>query len=63
MIIEQCEGASKGCHGSSSWRGFLEKVTTMLVSGRKRLGVKAGKGISVKGTACAVKQRTEFGSC
>ena len=35
MIIEQCEGASMGCHGSSTWRGFLEEVPTMLISGRR----------------------------
>lgn len=30
---------------------------------RKWLGVKAGKGISVKGTACVKVERNEFGGC
>ena len=30
---------------------------------QKWLDVKAGKGISVKGTTCAKVERNEFGSC
>lgn len=47
LILERLPG------GSDNYARFWQKW----------LGVKAWKGISVRGTACAKVERNEFGSC